>query len=75
VEVADDWEKPEEEDDDWDPDFDEFDVPGSGAKKATVKKGKKGKVEDDDDFKVDDDFKELGFDDGDDDFDDDEDDF
>ena len=58
--MADDWEKPEEEDD-WDPDFDEFDVPKSKAKKTgAAKKPGKG---DDDDFKLDDDFKDLGLDD------------
>ncbi len=36
-EVADDWEKPAE-DDDWDPDFDEFDVPKSTAQKAGEEK-------------------------------------
>ncbi len=59
VEVADDWEKPEEEDE-WDPDFDEFDVPKSKGVKKVI--GKKGKA-DDDEFKLDDDFKDLGFDD------------
>lgn len=53
-EVADDWEKTEE-DEDWDPDFDEFDIPKSGAKKT----GKK-KTGDEDDLKIDDDFKEFG---------------
>jgi nucleolin len=52
--VADDWEKTED-DPDWDPDFDEFDIPKSGAKKV----GKK-KPADDDDLKIDDDFKEFG---------------
>ena len=68
VEVKDDWEKGEEADN-WDPDFDEFDVPKSKEKKAGTKKPSK----DEDDFKVDDDFKEMGlFDDmgGDDDDDD-----
>ena len=59
VEVADDWEKPEE-DDNWDPDFDEFDVPKSKGKKIT---GKKAAKEEEEEFKVDDDFKDLGFDD------------
>ena len=55
VEIADEWEKPEEEDN-WDPDFDEFDIPKSKTKKAAAKKPSK----DEDDFKVDSDFKELG---------------
>lgn len=62
-----------EEEDDWDPDFDEFDIPKSkGAAKGGAAK-KKG--EEDDDFKMDEDFKEFdlfgdkggGFDDDDDD--------
>ena len=59
MEVEDEWEKGEEGDD-WDPDFDEFDVPKSAAKKSV---GKKGGKDEDDDFKIDDDFKDLGFDD------------
>ena len=54
VEPADEWEKTD--DDNWDPDFDEFDVPASKIKKATSKKSK----DDDDDLKLDDDFKEFG---------------
>ena len=54
VEVADDWEKPEE-DDSWDPDFDEFDVPKSKVKKSGLKKTAK----EEEDFKADDDFKEM----------------
>ncbi|HNP53694.1 MAG TPA: hypothetical protein PKK69_03735, partial [Ferruginibacter sp.] len=57
-EVEDDWEKPEEEDN-WDPDFDEFDIPKSKGKKASGTGTKK--AGDDDDFKIDDDFKDLGF--------------
>lgn len=55
VEEEDDqWEKSEEEEENWDPDFDEFDMPKSG------KKGGKGdKYEDDDDYKIDDEFKDL----------------
>ena len=45
----DDWEKPEEEEN-WDPDFDEFDIPASKNKKGGGGGGKKGK-DDDDDFK------------------------
>ena len=37
IDVADDWEKPEE-DEDWDKDFDEFDVSASKIKKAAGKK-------------------------------------
>ena len=40
--------------DTWDPDFEEFDVPKSKSKKAP------GKKADDDDFAVDDEFKDLG---------------
>jgi DNA-directed RNA polymerase subunit delta len=56
VEIEDDWNKGEE-DDNWDPDFDEFDLPKSKGKKAGVAK-KPSKA--DDDFGVDDDFKDLG---------------
>jgi len=53
---ADDWNKADE-DEDWDPDFAEFDLPKSKtAKKAPG--GKKG-AKDDDDFKIDDEFKDL----------------
>jgi len=56
---VDDWEKVEEEEE-WDPDFDEFDVPKSKTKKATTggapKKTAKG---DDDDLGLDEDFKDL----------------
>lgn len=59
-EEVDDWNKPEEGDE-WDPDFDEFDIPRSKTKKAgptgsTPKKSAKGTDEDDlglDDFKSD----------------------
>ena len=54
-EEDDNWKKVED-DDDWDPDFAEFDLPKSGSKKGGV--GKKGKDEDDD-FKIDDEFKDL----------------
>ena len=67
VDIKDDWEKGDE-DDNWDPDFDEFDVPKSKGKKPGAKKSSK----DDDDFKVEDEFKEMGlFNDLDDDDDDD----
>ena len=64
----DDWEKAD--DDDFDPDFEEFDIPKSKIKKVPSKKGKE-----EDDFDLDEDFKELdlfndgtGGDDDDDDF-------
>ena len=60
MKMEDDWEKAEEEDD-WDPDFDEFDVPKSEAKKTRLAKKvvrKKKTI-----LKIDDDFKDLGFDD------------
>jgi DNA-directed RNA polymerase subunit delta len=60
-----------EEEEEWDPDFEEFDVPKSKGKKATGGvAGKKG-AEEEEDFKVDDEFKDM-FDDGGDGFDDDE---
>ena len=54
------------EEEEWDPDFEEFDTPSSAGKKGAKK------AADDDEFKVDDEFKDL-FDDKDD-FDDDDDD-
>jgi nucleolin len=51
---VDEWDKPEEEEN-WDPDFDEFDIPRSRGKKA----GKKESEEEEDDFKFDDDLKEF----------------
>ena len=54
VEVDDEWEK-SEDDDSWDPDFEEFDLPKSGAKKTPGKKSS-----DEDDLKIDEDFKEFG---------------
>jgi len=60
VEETDDWEKVEEEEE-WDPDFDEFDVPKSKIKKSTGsgphKKNAKGSEEDD--LGLDEDFKDL----------------
>jgi DNA-directed RNA polymerase subunit delta len=60
VEEKDDWEKVEE-DEEWDPDFDEFDVPKSKVKKSTGggphKKNAKGTEEDD--LGLDEDFKDL----------------
>lgn len=41
------WGKADEEEDSWDPDFDEFDIPKSKTPKKAGK-GKKGKEEDDD---------------------------
>jgi len=52
--TPDEWEKPVEEEE-WDPDFDEFDLPPSNAKKSGGKKN----AEADDDFKIDDEFKDL----------------
>lgn len=61
-EVNDDWEKTEE-DASWDPDFEEFDMP----KKASKKPGKFKSGDEDDDFNLNDDLKDI---DGDDLFDD-----
>ncbi len=44
-----------DEDEDWDPDFDEFDLPKSSKKIAPVKKSK----DNEDDYKIDDEFKDL----------------
>ena len=56
IEEEETWKK-EDEDEDWDPDFAEFDLPKSSSKKGiTIKKSVK---DDDDDFKVDDEFKDL----------------
>jgi hypothetical protein len=54
VEKEDDWEKVEEEEN-WDPDFAEFDVPKSKGKKTGGKKG----VDEDEDFKIDDEVKDM----------------
>lgn len=72
---ADDWEKPETEEE-WDPDFDEFDIPKSRGKKVSGKKEEDSSAGGaDEDFKFDDDLKEFdmfndsgSFDDDDDDF-------
>jgi len=53
----DNWNKDETEDEEWDPDFEEFDLPKSKGKKA-VGGAKKG-AEEEEDFKVDDEFKDL----------------
>ena len=53
----DNWNKDEAEDEEWDPDFEEFDLPKSKGKKA-VGGAKKG-AEEEEDFKVDDEFKDL----------------
>ena len=45
-----------EEDEDWDPDFNEFDLPKSSKKTLVTRKSVK---EDDDEFKVDEEFKDL----------------
>jgi hypothetical protein len=55
-EGPDDWEKPEEEEE-WDPDFEEFDIPQSKGKKGVT--GKKSGAYEEEDFKVDDEFKDL----------------
>lgn len=73
VDEVDEWEKPEEEDT-WDPDFEEFDIPKSKGKKATGTGGAGKKAGADDDLGLDEEFKEFdlfndsGFDDDDDDF-------
>jgi DNA-directed RNA polymerase subunit delta len=69
---VDEWEKVEEEEN-WDPDFEEFDIPKSKGKKSTGVAGKKAVAPDDEDFKIDDEFKDM-FDEGDG-FDDEEDDY
>ena len=56
-EEVDDWEKPEEEDS-WDPDFEEFDLPKSNAKKSGTA-GKKAGKGDDEDLGIDDEFKDM----------------
>ncbi len=45
-----------EEDEDWDPDFNEFDLPKSSKKILPTKKGSR---DSDEDFKIDDEFKDL----------------
>jgi sodium/potassium-transporting ATPase subunit alpha len=71
---VDEWEKVEEEEE-WDPDFDEFDIPKSKTKKPPTtgtKKGAKGVEEED--LGIDEEFKDLdlfndsGFDEEEDDF-------
>jgi len=56
--LNDDWEKTEE-DTSWDPDFEEFDMP----KKASKKPGKFKPSDDDDDFNLNDDLKDIDDDD------------
>ncbi len=56
--VNDDWENTEE-DTSWDPDFEEFDLP----KKASKKPGKFKPSDDDDDFNLNDDLKDIDDDD------------
>ena len=56
--VEDDWAKSEEEDN-WDPDFEEFDMPKKSAKKP----GKFKKADEDDEFSLDEDLKGLDDDD------------
>ena len=55
--VNDDWEKAE--DDSWDPDFEEFDMP----KKSANKPGKNKPSDEDDDFNLNDDLKDIDDDD------------
>ena len=55
--VNDDWEKAE--DDSWDPDFEEFDMPKKSANKA----GKNKPSDEDDDFNLNDDLKDIDDDD------------
>jgi DNA-directed RNA polymerase subunit delta len=58
IEEVDEWEKVEEEEE-WDPDFDEFDIPKSKIKKSsTTKKGDKGGTEEDE-LGLDEEFKDL----------------
>ncbi|MFA9205155.1 MAG: hypothetical protein ACEQR6_00610 [Burkholderiaceae bacterium] len=57
-EVKDDWEKAED-DTSWDPDFEEFDMPKKSAKKP----GKFKAGEEDDDFNLNDDLKDIDDDD------------
>ncbi len=54
---VDEWDKVEE-DEEWDPDFDEFDVPKSKTKKAAPG-GKKPAKADDDELGLDDEFKNM----------------
>jgi DNA-directed RNA polymerase subunit delta len=58
---VDEWEKPEE-DDSWDPDFEEFDLPKSKTKKATGTGGTGGKKAgkgNEDDLSMEEDFKDM----------------
>jgi DNA-directed RNA polymerase subunit delta len=56
---VDDWDKVEEEEE-WDPDFDEFDIPKSKVKKAGPAKKAGGKAEEEEEFGFrDDEFKEM----------------
>ncbi|NQW78877.1 MAG: hypothetical protein HQ449_06135 [Chitinophagaceae bacterium] len=57
-EVKDDWEKTEE-DASWDPDFEEFDMPKKSANKA----GKNKPSDEEDDFNLNDDLKDIDDDD------------
>lgn len=58
VEVVDEWEKPEEEEE-WDPDFEEFDLPKSKTKKAAGPTGKKVGKGEEDEAGIDEEFKDL----------------
>jgi hypothetical protein len=56
---VDDWDKVEEEEE-WDPDFEEFDIPKSKGKKSPGVPGRKSAAtEEEDDFKIDDEFKDM----------------
>ena len=54
----DDWDKPEEEDT-WDPDFEEFDIPKSKGKKSSAGGTSKKGGGEEDDLGLDEDFKEF----------------
>ena len=56
---VDEWDKVEE-DEEWDPDFDEFDIPRSKAKKGSTTAGKKtAKGGEEDELGLDDEYKNL----------------
>ncbi len=48
-----------EDEDSWDPDFEEFDLPKSKSSKKVSGGKKGGKEEEEDDFKLDDEFKDM----------------
>ena len=55
---VDEWDKVEEEEE-WDPDFEEFDIPKSKGKKATGVAGKKSRLKKKMILKLDDEFKDM----------------